>query len=288
MLFGRPRPSGSVALAGDAAAHAAQAADPLADALALDLLTGIVRREFVPFYQPIVAFGTGELLGFESLARWQHPRLGLVSPNRFIPIAEELDVINDLCIQLLALACRDVRDWPAHLTLSINVSPMQLSDPDLSLRLLQLLHANGIAPGRLIVELTESRLVNDLTAARETLISLRNVGMKLALDDFGAGFTNLRYLNELPFDRIKIDRSFVATLDSFTGRVIVRSIIALAQSLNMLVTAEGVESREQADALIGLGCDQGQGFLFGRAVSAASALQMIEGETGSVRHSAAG
>ena len=269
---------------GDASVRAAAAAGRFAETLVEDLRAGIGRQEFLPFYQPILACETGELLGFESLARWQHPKLGLLSPSLFIPIAEELGLVDELCMALLAQVCRDARVWPGHLTLSINISPVQLTDPTLSRRLLQQLLAGGIAPGRLIVELTESRRVNDLEAAREALIALRSVGIKLALDDFGAGFTNLRYLNELPFDRIKIDRSFISTLDGFTGRVIVRSIISLAQSLNMVVTAEGVETQEQADLLCGMGCDQGQGFLFGRAMPAAAVLQMIGSREESIAH----
>ena len=253
--------------------------------LATNLRKAIATGEVRPYYQPIVALGSGELLGFESLARWHHPQLGMVGPRSFIPIAEELGLIDDLCFALLAQACRDARAWPAHLMLSINLSPRQLRDPALSLRLLRHVCAEGMAPGRLIMELTESGPVHDRCAARATLASLRNAGMKLALDDFGAGSANLNYLNELPFDWIKVDRSFADTLDSFSGRLIVRSILSLGHSLGLRVVVEGIETPEQAASLAAMGCDHGQGYLFGRALPAAATLRFIaERQAGECRY----
>lgn len=245
-----------------------------------DLRAGIARGEVIPFYQPIFSFRAGDLVGFESLARWQHPSRGMLDPGIFIPIAEDVDAINDLCFSLLRQACRDVRNWPPHLTLSINISPIQFDDPNLPLRLLQILYVGGIAPGRLIVEITESALVRDVDAAHTTITSLRNAGVKVALDDFGTGYSSLHHLRELQFDRIKIDRSFIKTLDGFAGSKIVQAIIDLGHNLGMPVTAEGVESLEQADTLSRLGCTYGQGFLFGHPMPSQAALRLtieIEG-----------
>ncbi|OHT21458.1 putative bifunctional diguanylate cyclase/phosphodiesterase [Edaphosphingomonas haloaromaticamans] len=241
-----------------------------------DLRAGIARGEVVPFYQPILSLQSGHLVGFESLARWCHPIRGIIDPAVFIPIAEDVDLINDLSFALLRQACRDARDWPGHLTLSINISPLQIRRPDLAIRLLQTLYAGGLAPGRLILEITESALVEDIAAARATILSLRNAGVKVALDDFGTGYSSLHHLRELQFDRIKIDRSFIATLDSFAGGKIVRAIVDLGHGLGMPVTAEGVETIEQADTLSLLGCAYGQGFLFGRPLPAAEALAAVD------------
>lgn len=243
--------------------------------LEADLRAGIAQDELLPFYQPIFSLSSADLVGFESLARWHHPSRGMLDPAIFIPIAEDLDAINDLCFTLLRQACRDARRWPAHLTLSINISPIQLCDPDLPLKLLQILYAGALAPGRLIVEITESALVREVVVARATIASLRNAGVKVALDDFGTGYSSLHHLRELQFDRIKIDRSFIRTLDSFAGDKIVRAIIELGHSLGMPVTAEGVETIEQAGMLSRLGCTYGQGFLFGRPMPAAAARAII-------------
>lgn len=252
-------------------------------ALEEDLRSGIQCGELVPFYQPIFSLRSADLVGFESLARWNHPGRGMLDPGTFIPIAEDLDAINDLCFTLLRQACRDLRSWPAHLTLSINVSPIQICDPELPLRLLQILYAGGIAPGRLIVEITESALVRDVELARATITSLRNAGVKVALDDFGTGYSSLHHLRELQFDRIKIDRSFIHALDGFAGSKIVKAIVDLGQSLGMPVTAEGIETLEQATMLSSLGCTYGQGFLFGRPLPSAATLRMVielEDDTG--------
>ncbi|WP_182912052.1 putative bifunctional diguanylate cyclase/phosphodiesterase [Sphingomonas cavernae] len=244
-------------------------------ALEDDLRSGIQRGEIIAYYQPIFSLRSADLVGFESLARWNHPQRGMLDPGTFIPIAEDLDAINDLCFTLLRQACRDLRSWPAHLTLSINVSPIQICDPDLPLRLLQILYAGGIAPGRLIVEITESALVRDVELARATITSLRNAGVKVALDDFGTGYSSLHHLRELQFDRIKIDRSFIEALDGFAGSKIVKAIVDLGQSLGMPVTAEGIETLEQATMLSNLGCTYGQGFLFGRPLPPAATLRMV-------------
>ncbi|ARS29284.1 EAL domain-containing protein [Sphingomonas sp. KC8] len=243
--------------------------------LEADLRRGISEDEIVPYYQPILALGTNELVGFESLARWRHPHRGIIDPDIFIPIAEDTGAINDLCFALLRQACGDIRRWPPHLTLSINVSPLQICDSELSLRLLQILYANGLAPGRLIVEITESALIANVAAARRTITSLRNAGIKVALDDFGTGYSSLHHLRELQFDRLKIDRSFTQALGTSAGDTIMRAIVDLGGGLGMPITAEGIETAEQAGTMDQLGCAYGQGFMYGRPMPAADALVHI-------------
>lgn len=239
-----------------------------------ELIPAIGRREIRPHYQPIVRLFDGELIGFESLARWHHPTFGILPPGRFIPLAEDLDAINELCFSMLSQACRDVLDWPPHVTLSINISPSQICNPDLPLRLLRILRASGLRPERLIVEITETALVKDFAAARASIRSLRAAGVRIALDDFGTGYSNLHHLRELEFDRLKIDRSFIQALDGFAGEKIVRSIISLTGTLGMTVTAEGVETGEQASSLIELGCTYGQGYFLGAPMPSTEAAQL--------------
>ena len=244
-------------------------------ALGQALPSAIQNGELLPFYQPIVLLDSREFLAFECLARWQHPQFGLLPPDVFIPLAERLGLIDDLSQSLLAQACRDVSEWPDHLRVTLNIAPMQLDDGDLGLRLLQQLYMAGITPSRLVVEITESGLVSDLAKARATLLSLRSAGVGVALDDFGAGSASLHYLNELPFDRLKIDRSFIGALESFSGQIILQALIDLAQNLGMKVVSEGIENIEQADRLAAMGADFGQGFLFGRPMPAAAVSRML-------------
>ncbi|WOK37716.1 bifunctional diguanylate cyclase/phosphodiesterase [Sphingomonas sp. C3-2] len=249
------------------------------EALGGDLFLGITRGEIRPHYQPIMRLADGALIGFESLARWHHPLRGLLDPGQFIPLAEDLDAIDDLCFAMLGQSCRHARDWPKHATLSINISPFQICDPQLPLRLLRTLRAGRFPPSRLIVEITESALVRDLSAARSTIESLRAAGIRIALDDFGTGYSSLHRLRELQFDRIKVDRSFIAALDGSSGDKIVQAIISLADTLNIAVTAEGIETQEQIDALSRLGCTFGQGYLLGRPMPAEDAARIGAAQT---------
>ncbi|AQR73645.1 bifunctional diguanylate cyclase/phosphodiesterase [Sphingomonas sp. LM7] len=242
--------------------------------LELDMHAGIHRGEFVPYFQPIVALASGDLIGFEALARWRHPTRGLVAPDLFIPIAEDAGMIQDLGFSVLRRACADARMWPQHLTLSVNISPLQLNDPWLPQRILQVLCSTGFAPARLIVEITETRLVQDIEAARAILVSLRNAGIQIALDDFGTGYASLKHLRELQFNRIKIDRAFIQDMRAGDNGKIVRAILNLSEGLGLPVTAEGIESSESAAMLAGLGCEYGQGFLYSRAVEPEEALEI--------------
>lgn len=240
-----------------------------------DLRSGIVLGDIVPYYQPIVALDSGLTTGFEALVRWQHPRQGLLGPDRFLPIAEETGLDRDLLFATLRQVCRDARDWPSHFTASINLSPSQLCDPGNAVQLLQILFANGFAPGRLIVEITENAVINDLGNAAETIRSLRNAGISVALDDFGTGYASLSRLCDLEIDHIKIDRSLIHSLDREAGCKLVKAVVDLGRSLSMPITAEGIETAEQAHFLRSLDCAYGQGFLFAAALPASAARRLV-------------
>ena len=233
-----------------------------------DLRSSLMLGEIVPYYQPIVALGSNVPTGFEALARWHHPRQGLVGPDRFLPIADEMGLDRELLFILARQACRDARDWPPHFTVSVNMSPSQLCAPENAVTLLQILFASGLAPGRLIVEITESALIHNLESARETIRSLRNTGIRVALDDFGTGYASLSRLCDLEIDHLKIDRTLIQSLDREAGRKLVKAVVDLGRSLSMPVTAEGIDSQEQASFLRELDCAYGQGYLFGRPAPA--------------------
>lgn len=234
---------------------------------------GITSGEFVPFYEQQVDLETGELLGFEMLARWQSPRFGLVSPEIFIPIAEEIDVISELSETLIRQALNDAKSWDPKLTLSVNVSPLQLRDPWFAQKLLRLLVESGFPAARLEVEITESCLHENIGAVHSIVTSLKNQGISLSLDDFGTGYSSLAQLRNLPFDRLKIDRSFVAELaDEGHGSDLVAAIVSLGKGLNLPLTAEGVETDQVRKALQGMGGMKGQGYLYGKPEDAQATL----------------
>jgi diguanylate cyclase (GGDEF)-like protein len=233
--------------------------------LEADLRLGIIRGEIAPFYQPIVKLPSEELVGFEVLARWNHPANGVIAPDDFIPVAEERGLIADLFYGLLRQACSDARNWPSHLCLAVNVAPQQIQDPLLPERILAILTETGFAPSRLEVEITETALVNGLEVARSTLISLQNIGVKIALDDFGTGYSSLYHLRELRFDKLKIDKSYVTTLKQGNKRAkLIDAIIQLGASMSLETTAEGIETSTNLGWLSNQGCTHGQGYLFGR------------------------
>ena len=234
-----------------------------------ELRQAVADGAIVPHFQPLVDIGDGRLVGVEMLARWNHPTRGMVPPSEFIPIVEELDLIGTLTAQLLRRACLAAVDWPDHVTLACNVSPLHLRDPHLPAMIRATLSETGFPARRLELEVTESALVGDLALARALLDQLKVLGVRLALDDFGTGYSSLRHLQHLPFDKIKIDRSFVGAMsdDEESGKI-VSAVIGLGHSLGLLTVAEGVETPEAARLLRDLGCDVGQGWLFGRPAAA--------------------
>jgi diguanylate cyclase (GGDEF)-like protein len=237
-------------------------------------------NQFVPFFEPQVDLSTGAVIGFEVLARWNHPLSGLILPETFIPVAEEHGLIARLSEQVIAEALRTAAEWPGDCTLSVNISPTQLADPWLAQRLVRLLAEARFPAHRLVVEITESSLFADLELARSIIANLKSQGIRLALDDFGTGFSSLAHLRSLPFDMIKIDRSFTASIhQDAESAAIVRAVTDLARALKVPVTVEGIEDAETHAAVLGFGCAFGQGWYFGKAMSAGQAVQLLDTPT---------
>lgn len=225
--------------------------------------------ELEPCFQPIVELHTGRLAGFEVLARWKHPQLGLILPENFISLAEEDGLVGHLMQQILRKAFKSAPVLPAPLVLAVNISPTQLQDASLPSQIREAAEGVGFPLERLTVEITESGIFNNLEIAKKIARDLKAVGCRLALDDFGTGYSSLRHLQALPFDELKVDRSFVSSMtDKRESRKIVAAIIGLGHSLGLTTVAEGVETEEQAGMLLRLGCKMGQGWLYGRPVTA--------------------
>ena len=230
-----------------------------------ELRHAVERRELEVHYQPVFSGETVQIAGVEALVRWRHPTRGMVSPAEFIPVAEESGLIRELGSWVLETACRDALSWPDHLRVAVNVSPAQFTQEDFAQRVFGILERTGLASDRLELEVTESLLIGDIPKVLPTLVALRERGIHLSLDDFGTGYSSLNYLHRFPFEKIKIDRSFISRLgEAEDARKIIGAIIALARGLNMTVTAEGVELQSQLEILRQLDCDLVQGFLLGR------------------------
>jgi diguanylate cyclase (GGDEF)-like protein/PAS domain S-box-containing protein len=233
-------------------------------ALQQDLRLAIERGELELHYQP-QAHINGEITGFEALVRWHHPRFGLVAPATFIPIAEETGIIVALGEWILRTACREAASWPRRLNIAINLSPVQFQRGDLAKLVHEVLLETGLSPSRLELEITEGVLIGDFSGAVSMLRRLKNLGVRIAMDDFGTGYSSLSYLQSFPFDKIKIDRAFVANLaHSQQAVTIIRAVIALSRGLNLPVVAEGVETEEQVRFLAAEHCSEIQGYLVGR------------------------
>lgn len=234
-----------------------------------ELRSAIMAEDIRPFFQPLVDLKTKAVIGFEALARWTHSDLGDIPPERFIPISEDTGLIQELSDQLLRYSCLAARTWPNHVILAFNISPVQLKDRTLGLRVLNILGETGLRPDRLEIELTESALVRDLEAAKEVLGSLREAGVRIALDDFGTGYSSLYHLRNFKIDKIKIDRSFIERMGTERESAeIVSALIGLGHGLGLTITAEGIEGNDQDSQLFAKGCQQGQGYLFSEAVPA--------------------
>ncbi|MBR0723804.1 EAL domain-containing protein [Bradyrhizobium manausense] len=239
-------------------------------ALEFDLRNGLAAGEFELHYQPIVKTDGREISGFEALIRWRHPRRGLVPPGSFIPFAEEIGLIVPIGEWVIRQACATASRWPNHLHIAINISAVQFRQPGLTEVIVGALAATGLDPGRLEIEITESVLIQDRNGALATLHQLRALGIRIAMDDFGTGYSSLTYLQCFPFDKIKIDRSFVGGVGNDTGSLsIVRAVAALAHGMGMTTTAEGVETDEQRDRITAEGCTEMQGYLFSPPLPAA-------------------
>jgi PAS domain S-box-containing protein len=245
----------------------------------MDLSRAIDNREIVPWFQPIVDLRTGLLSGFEVLARWHHPQRGMVLPAEFIPQAEGTALIGPLMDLLLAQAFEAAVDFPAHLTLSVNISPLQLRNRLLPEQMQRAVERGGFSFQQLIVEITESALVPNLDLGARIAKELKALGVQLALDDFGTGYSCLRHLQALPFDKIKIDASFVQSMTrQRESRKIVAAVVGLGLSLGLETVGEGIEEKEHADLLFSLGCDLGQGWWYGRPMPATELAAMLAQE----------
>lgn len=237
---------------------------------------GMDSGEFVPYYEQQIDLETGELVGFEMLARWHSSELGMVGPDIFIPIAEEIGAIGELSEGLIGQAFEDAKTWNSRLTLSVNISPVQLRDPWFSQKLLKMLVQHNFPASRLEIEITESCLHEDISMVRTMVTSLRNQGVRISLDDFGTGYSSLSQLKSLPFDRLKIDRSFIRELKSpGSGEKLVDAIIAMGDGLDMPVTAEGIEDEHVLKMLRRMGPLKGQGYHYGRPETAAQVVDRL-------------
>jgi diguanylate cyclase (GGDEF)-like protein/PAS domain S-box-containing protein len=244
--------------------------------LELELRSAIAMRQFHLLYQPQVDAGSGAVVGFEALIRWTHSTRGVISPADFIPLAEETGLIVPIGDWVLREACREAAGWAPEVSLSVNLSPVQFRNPGLVASVQGACAAAGLDPKRLELEITESVLITDSAGTLETLRTLKAFGVRIAMDDFGTGYSSLSYLRSFPFDKIKIDRSFVSDVTSGgEAAAIVRAIIGLGRSLGMQTTVEGVETQAQFDHLRAEGCDQIQGYLVGRPLAPAAAGAML-------------
>ncbi|NVN85568.1 MAG: EAL domain-containing protein [Rhodopseudomonas sp.] len=245
-------------------------------ALEMDLRLAIAGRDLEIYYQPLVNLQSNEVNSCEALLRWRHPERGMISPADFIPVAEETGLINPLGEWVLTTACAEAVTWPDDIKLAVNVSPVQFRSQAFALKVAAALAASGLPPRRLELEITEAVLIHDDEAALEMLHQLRGLGVGIALDDFGTGYSSLSYLQRFPFDKIKIDRSFIKDISGAgESSCIVQAVVNIAASRNMTTTAEGVETEQQRIELRRLGCTEMQGYLFSPAIPAADIAKLF-------------
>jgi diguanylate cyclase (GGDEF)-like protein len=248
-----------------------------------ELRLALGREEFEVAYPPQFDLATEEQCGSEALIRWHHPLHGKIAPKHFISVAEETGLIVPIGEWVLRRACCDAVSWPEHLTVAVNLSPAQFRDRDIAETVADILHETGLPAERLELEITENLLINDTEEVLGKLNRLRKIGVKIAMDDFGTGYSSLSYLARFPFSKIKIDRQFIRNMARDPAmRAIVRTIIALGKSLNVTITAEGVETPEQAKILSEFGCGEVQGFLYGRPEAAQPYAKLEQSADGKV------
>jgi diguanylate cyclase (GGDEF)-like protein len=241
-----------------------------------DLRRAHLEGEFQSYYQPIVSMENDQITGVEALLRWKHPERGLILPAEFIPISEEIGLINQIGEWILRKACADVASWPIAVKLAVNLSPLQLRCNNLVQTVISALAASGLPPQRLELEITEAILMQETERTLATLHQLRALGVRIAMDDFGTGYSSLSYLRKFPFDKIKIDRCFISGLaENGESTAIVKAVSDLAASLRMTTTAEGVETQQQLDAVRHLGCGEVQGYLFSAPKPAEETLRLL-------------
>jgi EAL domain-containing protein (putative c-di-GMP-specific phosphodiesterase class I) len=234
-----------------------------------------------PYYQPLVDLSTGRITGFEALVRWPHPERGMISPAEFIPVAEETGLINVVGGLMLRRACGDAAQWPDDVRVAVNLSPLQFRVGNLLSLVTDTLKQSGLPARRLEIEITETLLLEKSSHVLATLHALRSLGVRISMDDFGTGYSSLSYLRSFPFDKIKIDQSFVRDLAANPdAQAIVRSIISLGKGLGVTITAEGVETEAELSCPRNEGCHEGQGFLFSRARPNAEIVSLLKAQPG--------
>jgi len=244
--------------------------------LEIDLRSALKNSEFELYFQPLINLQTGAIAGCEALLRWHHPERGMIPPLEFIPVAEETGLINAIGDWVLRRACVEAMNWPDHVSVAVNVSPVQFRNPALALTVVSSLAASGLPAHRLELEVTETALMQNNDATLATLHQIRDLGVRISMDDFGTGYSSLSYLRSFPFDKIKIDRSFIGDLSKGDDAVaIVQAILSLASSLKMTTTAEGVETAEQQRLLQATGCNEMQGYLFSPPRPAAEIAELF-------------
>jgi len=245
-------------------------------ALEIDLRSALANNEFVLHYQPFIKLQTGAITACEALLRWRHPQRGMIPPLEFIPVAEETGLINAIGDWVLRQACVEAMNWPNHVSVAVNVSPVQFRNPGLALTVIASLANSGLPADRLELEITESVLMQSNAATLATLHQIHDLGVRISMDDFGTGYSSLSNLRSFPFDKIKIDRSFIGDLSKGNDAVaIVHAILNLARSLKMKTTAEGVETAEQQKLLQSTGCNEMQGYLFSPPVPASELVELF-------------
>jgi predicted signal transduction protein with EAL and GGDEF domain len=244
--------------------------------LELDLRKALVNGEFELYYQPLVNLEKQKISGFEALIRWNHPERGLVAPLDFIPLAEETALIVPIGEWVLRQACAEAVKWPGDITVAVNLSPAQFKMRNLSQMVMSALAQSGLPAKRLELEITESVLLVDNESTLATLHQLHNLGVRISMDDFGTGYSSLSYLRSFPFDKIKIDQSFVRDLASnVDSKAIIRAVTVLGGSLGMTTIGEGVETQEQLEYLKQEGCTEGQGYFFSKPKPAREVLKLL-------------
>ncbi len=243
--------------------------------LEVGLRRALLLQEFHLFYQPQIDMHSRNIVGCEALLRWQKSGENWILPSQFIPLAESMGEIQAIGKWILQTACRDAMRWAANIKVAVNVSPLQFEDGSLIHHIQRALHMSGLPPQRLELEITEGLLIRNVEKTLEQLWLIQNMGVTIAMDDFGTGFSSLNYLNSFPFSKIKIDQSFVRSLQTEKSRALIQAILSLGQALNMITLAEGVETEEQLDYLAHNGCNAAQGFLISKPVPMEKILQLL-------------
>ena len=251
------------------------------------ILDAIKTKNIIPNFQPIIDISSNKVIGFEVLARWFHPIVGNISPEEFVPVAEKQGVLGAMTIQLMQLSCEIAQHWPEHITMAVNISPTDLQNEDMVLELIDIMNEYGIDPHRLEIEITENAFVEDSAGVNNAVSVLKEQGISISIDDFGTGYSSLHQLRSIPFDKIKIDQSFIKDLaTNQESQAIVKSVIALGESLGLAVIAEGIEVGANHDVLKQMGCKQGQGYLFAKPMSGVDVNRLFEEEHGLLKQGA--